>query len=340
MSSSTRLPSRWTISSAPHIESAGDVGRVDGQRDRRRPPRPAAAPMSSRVAWARSGSTTTPTTGSPARGAATGTRAFGPDSESIERAPLAEVPDGGGDLFGKGQFGPAQPRPFDGHDLDGTDVRGRSVLAPRAGAEIGRGQRADPLGGYRVAAGRVDLRRVGQAFGAGEDRREPDLGLQPAVVVLAAGVDAIAFDREVAHAREEREVEQLGQLRSDLAGVGVDRVAAGQHEIEGTGSRQRGRKRACGRERVGPGERDIGDVHAGDVDPALEPPRDRFAQRVVGGRWPERQHRDASSPVVRRRARTTWRPRGGSTDSSRARCRRAATDRRPSAPSLRTSGSA
>ena len=70
---------------------------------------------------------------------------------------------------------------------------------------------------------------------------------------------------------------------------------------------QRGRERLCGRERVGPGERGIGDVHAGDVDTALEPPRDRFAQRVVGGRWAERQHRDRRARRVRPRARTALR---------------------------------
>ena len=65
-----------------------------------------------------------------------------------------------------------------------------------------------------------------------------------------------------------------------------------------------------------------------DVDVALESPRDRFAQRVVGGRRSEREHRDARTRALRRELAPPCRPRAGSTGSSRARCRRGAGGRR------------
>ncbi len=99
----------------------------------------------------------------------------------------------------------------------------------------------------------------------------------------------VAVDGEVAHAGEEREVEQLRELGADLAGVGVDRVAAGEHEVERAFVFERGGERGRGGERVGAGERGVGDEHAVDVDVAREAPCDRLAQRVVGGRRAERE---------------------------------------------------
>ena len=67
-------------------------------------------------------------------------------------------------------------------------------------------------------------------------------------------------------AGREREVEQLGELGADLAGVGVDRVAPDEHEVERAVVADRRRERACRRERVGARERRVGDEHAVDLD--------------------------------------------------------------------------
>ena len=96
------------------------------------------------------------------------------------------------------------------------------------------------------------------------------------------------------------QVEQLGELGTDLAGVGIDRVAAREHEVERALARERGGERLRGRERVGARERGVGHVHAGDVDVASRAPRDRFAQRVVRGRRSEREHGDARARALRR----------------------------------------
>ena len=50
--------------------------------------------------------------------------------------------------------------------------------------------------------------------------------------MLAAGVDRRAVEVEVTHAGEVRHAQQLGERGADLAGVGVHRVAADEHEIE------------------------------------------------------------------------------------------------------------
>ena len=193
-------------------------------------------------------------------------------------------------LIGERRVGVRDPRPAHRHHLHRPDPRGRGVGAPRARAEIGRGQPADAIGGHRGAARRVDLRRIAQPLGAREHRGQLDLGLQPTVVVLAARVDDVAspVDREVAHAGEERQVEQLGELGTDLAGVGVDRVAAGEHEIERPVARVL--SAAASAFAVAsvsdPANATSVTCTPRDVDVAIESPRDRFAQRVVGGGGP------------------------------------------------------
>jgi hypothetical protein len=58
----------------------------------------------------------------------------------------------------------------------------------------------------------------------------------------------------VSHAGGEREVEELGELGSDLAGVGIDGVSAREHEVERTLAGDRGGECTRGRERVAAGE--------------------------------------------------------------------------------------
>ena len=104
---------------------------------------------------------------------------------------------------------------------------------------------------------------------------------------------------EVAGAGDERQPEELGELGADLAGVGVDRVAAREHEVEPAEVLDRAGERARGGEGVGAGERGIGDEDAAAVDVAVDAPRDGLAERVLGGRRTERDDRDRAAVLGR-----------------------------------------
>ena len=155
--------------------------------------------------------------------------------------------------------------------------------------------------GTAARPGRIDLGRIDEALRAREDRGQLHLGLHPAVVVLAARARrAVPSIERWRTPLRNGKVAQLGELGADLTGVGVDRVAAGEHEVERAVVCERGRERLRGGERVGTGERGVGDEHAVDVDVAVEAPRDRFAQRVLGGRRPERDDGDVRARARRR----------------------------------------
>jgi hypothetical protein len=204
------------------------------------------------------------------------------------------------DLFGERRVEPAAPGSIDGHDLDGPHPRRRCVLPPRTRAELGGCHGPDHRRRHCGAPRWVDLRGVGEAFGRRQDRGQPHLGLQPAVVEFATRVDTVAVDREMADAGEEGQVEQFGELGTNLTGVGVDRVAAREQKVERPLTAERGGERLRGRKRVGARERGVGDVHARDVDVALASPRNRFAQRVVRGGRPEREHGNTRAGALRR----------------------------------------
>ena len=177
-------------------------------------------------------------------------------------------------------------------DPHGADGRGAAGLPPGPGTEVGRGHGADALGGHGLAPRGVDLARVDEPLGAGRHERQRDLELHPAVVVLAAQVQHGALHAEVTDARGEREIEQLGESGADLPGVGIDRVATGEHEVERPLARDGRGERACRRERVGSRERRVGDEHAVDLHRVVASPGERLAQHVVGGRRAEREHGD------------------------------------------------
>jgi hypothetical protein len=149
----------------------------------------------------------------------------------------------------------------------------------------------------------LDLARVDQALGGAEHRRQGDLHLEPAVVVLEHGlghqaarplrrthrVRAPRRDDELLDAGGEGAVEQLRDLRADLTRVGVDRVAAHEHQVElgaalGLEQVDRRREGPRGRQRVGAGERGVAHQHA-----RVGTEGDGFAQDVLGRR---RSHRD------------------------------------------------
>ena len=118
--------------------------------------------------------------------------------------------------------------------------------------------------------------------------------------MLATRGNDVVVDREVAHSGEERKIAQLRELGADLTGVGVDRVTPGEHEIERALVSECGRECSRRRQRVRAGEGGVGDEHAVDVDRSRETPRDRLAQRVLGGRRSERDHRHARAGAYRR----------------------------------------
>ena len=227
---------------------------------------------------------------------------------AVERAPLVQHAHRLVGLVGERCLGLAVARPRHRHDLDGADGGRRRGLAPRSCSEVGRGEATDALGRHRGAPRRIDLARVDQPFRARQDRGELDFGLEPAVVVLAARVHERAFDREVANAAEEREIAQLRELGSDLAGIGVDRIATGQDEVERARVGEHGRERLRGGEGVGAGEGRVGDEHTVDLDRALDAPRDGLAQRVLRRRRPEGDDGDLrTGPGLRELDRLTHR---------------------------------
>src|SRR6185312_13405363 len=85
-----------------------------------------------------------------------------------------------------------------------------------------------------------------------------------------------------------------GNARTDLAGVGIHRVAPAEDEVERAGALQRRRQGLRGRERVTAGEAGVG-----DEDAAIRAPRYGFAQRVLRRRRPEREHRAGAARLAR-----------------------------------------
>ena len=111
-------------------------------------------------------------------------------------------------------------------------VRGRRRPRVRCGS-LDRGQ----------DLGVLDLAGVDESLGRTEHGGQGHGGLQPGVVLLAADPHEIGRDveLEVLHAGGEGQVEQLGQLGADLAGLGVDRVAPDQDQAQVVGRSTRPR---------------------------------------------------------------------------------------------------
>ena len=66
---------------------------------------------------------------------------------------------------------------------NGSGVRARRIGGPHRG---------EPRAAHCGAPGFVDLGRVAESFGAGQHRRQPDLQVDPAVVVLASQSEPVA----------------------------------------------------------------------------------------------------------------------------------------------------
>ena len=221
-------------SSAPHDPtSAGAPGATTSATTG--PPSCAAAPSSSRVMRARSGSTTTPTSRPVSwPGGGTEARSLAVGAIGVEGVALREEADRGADLIVEvGACVPAR-EPIRPHHAGLADRRGAPLGAPRARSEVAGGEGAEAMGRHRGAAGPIDLARIDEPLRGRHDRGQVHTDLRPPVVVLGTDVEAPVREREVPRTGHERQPEELCQLRADLAGVGVDRVATGEDQIERT----------------------------------------------------------------------------------------------------------
>ena len=198
----------------PNSSSTSGSGSVDRDRERRCRSSAAAAPSSSRVPCARSGSAQRPSPAArPGRERRQPSR-LGATRVARARRVRRNARQRRVDLLVERCVRPAVAGPVDGHHLHRADPGGRRRPGPRD-RRRGRRRRCVRMrvGGHCRAARRVDLGRFAEPLGAREDRGQRDFGLQPAVVVLAARVDPVVVDGEVAHAGEERQVEQLARPR-------------------------------------------------------------------------------------------------------------------------------
>ena len=121
-----------------------------------------------------------------------------------------------------------------------------ACLPPEARAQLAGDHLGEQSGRHGGPSRRVDLAGVAQPLGHGEHGRQHRLHLLHAVVVLEFKGPDRATVVQPADAIGETEVEQLGQLRADLAGLPVDGVPAEEDEVEGPGSAQDGGQRARG----------------------------------------------------------------------------------------------
>ncbi len=198
----------------------------------------------------------------------------------IERAPLARARAPPRATWSASGASGHRWRPRDdGHDLHRPDPRRRRVLPPRPRAEVGGGEHPDAVGAARPRARR--------------DRPWPARTTVPRTTGSRGGAARPAASRRRARTGRRADLRPDARWRTpvrngrssssrdlgaDLPGVGVDRVAPREHEVERTFVFERGGERRRGRERVGTCERGVGDEHAVDVDAAIEAPRDRLAQ--------------------------------------------------------------
>ena len=118
-------------------------------------------------------------------------------------------------------------RPASPHVEDAglANCRQASCRAPRAGSEIGGGEPAQAYGGHLGSLLRRDLGWLAQTLGYRHHGREPEAQPLAAVVDLAVQRQGSLADLYVANVRGEGKVEKLGDLGTDLSGVGIDRAA-------------------------------------------------------------------------------------------------------------------
>ncbi len=160
---------------------------------------------------------------------------------------------------------------------------GLPVGPPRARAELRGAEPRNARGGHGRPSRRVDLARVAQALRHREHGRQRDLDVLRAVVVLELEAEVVTEVLEPAHPAGEGEVQQLGQLGSDLAGLAVERIEPEQHEVVGAGHPHGGGQRPRRGQGVGAGERGVAEMQT-----RVGPPRDRLAEDVLCARRPER----------------------------------------------------
>ena len=177
-----------------------------------------------------------------------------------------------------------------------ADDRRAPLLTPGPVAQLPGADPGDARGGHRGPALGLHLAGVAEPFGHREHRRQRDLDLLHAVVVLELEAQERAAVFEPAHPAREGEVEQRRHLGPDLTRLAVDGVAAEQDEVEGAGDAQRGRQGPRRGERVGSGEHRVGHVQPGGGTPGHP-----LAQDVLRTGGPERHDRARAARGLRQR---------------------------------------
>ena len=149
----------------------------------------------------------------------------------------------------------------------------------------GRGSLASPVTVSRAGSGRVSV------------SVPPSIDCGCAVIDAArrrAGVAAGASSSsDAADAGDLRQAELLGDLRADLGGVAVDRLAAAEHEVGGAELLDRAGERVARGQRVGAGERPVG-----EQDDLVGAAVQRLAQHLGRGRRAHGEHGHAAAVAV------------------------------------------
>ena len=130
-----------------------------------------------------------------------------------------------------------------------------------AEAEVGDGHLVDRLVLRRHDPLERRVAGLDHTGGHAHDRGQRRLDHVVARLGLALDGDLAVADLHVLGERERRPAEQLGDLRRHRAGVAVGRLGGGDHEVDVAGALDRLREHLGRGQRVGAGERVVGDEH-------------------------------------------------------------------------------
>ena len=152
--------------------------------------------------------------------------------------------------------GLALGRGADGHDLL-AGTRPADLVGTEA--EVGDGHLVDRLVLRRHDPLERGVAGLDHTGGHAHDRGQRRLDLVVAGLGLALDADLAVADLDVLGERERRPAEQLGDLGGDGAGVAVGRLGGGEHEVDVAGALDRLGEHLGRGQRVGAGERVVGD---------------------------------------------------------------------------------
>ncbi len=131
----------------------------------------------------------------------------------------------------------------------------------RVPAEVGRAHDLNRLGQRLIGSARLDLDRLRDALGAGDDGGHFGLDLVEALVALAFGAKRASVDFQFSRAGDLRSADQFRNLGTDLPRLRIERILAKHDQIE-MFARQPNRECTGRCQRVRPRERAILKVHS------------------------------------------------------------------------------